>query len=121
MEWAVRIGWAILALIHATPALALFRPALISKLYGVSKGSPLFLLLHHRAALFFIILILCIWAMVALDVRRVAVVAVGLSMLSFLWLYMQAGAPPALKTIALADLIGIPALAFVGWRAFISG
>ena len=45
-----RAAWAILALVHVMPALALFAPSLLTKLYGVSSGDPLFLLIHHRAA-----------------------------------------------------------------------
>ena len=30
-----RIAWALLALVHITPALALFAPALLTRLYGV--------------------------------------------------------------------------------------
>ena len=112
------IAWGVLALIHLTPALALVRPSLITTLYGVDAGHPLFLLLHHRAALFAVILLLCLWAMADPAARRVAAVAVGLSMLSFLGLYALNGSPTALRSIAIADLIGLPALAYVAWRAF---
>jgi hypothetical protein len=39
-------------------------------------------------------------------------------MVSFLILFYSAGSPPALKTIATADLVGIPFLIFVLWKAF---
>lgn len=113
-----RAAWAILALIHAMPALAAFRPALISRLYGVPLGDPAFLLLQHRAALFGIVVIVCTWAAAQPAVRPLAVVATGVSMISFLLLYHGAGAPPALRTIAVADWIGMAPLAFVAWRAF---
>jgi hypothetical protein len=48
----------------------------------------------------------------------VASIGVGVSMISFLILYWSAGSPPALKTIAMTDLIGIPFLIFVTWKAF---
>ena len=51
-------------------------------------------------------------------VRGVASVACAISMLSFLLLYRLAGAPPALRTIALADLLFLPVLGFASWRAF---
>jgi hypothetical protein len=113
-----RISWGVLALIHLTPALALVRPSLITTLYRVKADNPLFLLLHHRAALFAVILLLCLWAMADPASRRVASVAVGLSMLSFLGLYVLGGSPSALRSIAIADLIGLPALGYVAWRAF---
>ena len=113
-----RIAWLILALIHLAPALAFFRPAMLTRLYAVDAQSPTFLLLHHRAALFLVVLTLCVWAAFDPGARRVASVAAAISMISFLGLYWQAGSPPALRTIAIADLAGLPFLAIVVWRAF---
>ena len=114
----IKIAWLILAAIHATPALALFRPAMIGKLYRVASDNPLFLLLQHRAALFLVIVLLCVWAAFDPASRRIASICVGVSMVSFLILYWTAGSPPALRTIAMTDLIGIPFLLFVTWKAF---
>lgn len=118
MEWLARLSWVLLGLVHLMPALAFFKPPMIARLYGIDASSPVFLLMQHRAALFVVILIVCIWAAWVPEVRRLAVVGVAFSMLSFLWLYWQAGSPPALKTIAFADLIALPALAFAAWSAF---
>ena len=114
----VKIAWLILAAIHATPALALFRPAMIGKLYRVAADNPLFLLMQHRAALFLVIFVLAVWAAFDPANRRFASIGVGISMISFLILYWSAGSPPELKTIAITDLIGIPFLLFVTWKAF---
>lgn len=114
----LKIAWLILAAIHAMPALALFRPAMIGSLYRVDSNNPLFLLLQHRAALFLVIFLLAIWAAFDPASRRVASVGVGVSMISFLILFWSAGFPPALKTIATADIFGLPFLAFVLWKAF---
>jgi hypothetical protein len=113
-----RLAWAALALIHALPALALFNPALISRLYGVAPGDGSFLLLHHRAALFACIVILCVWAAADPAVRKAASVVTAVSMLSFLILWQGAGRPAALKSIAVADLIGLVPLALAAWRAW---
>jgi hypothetical protein len=118
MDIAVRIGWGLLALVHLMPALAFFRPGQMATLYRVNADNPLFSLMHHRAALFVVIFILCLWAMVDPAVRRLAAVGVGFSMLSFLLIYWRAGQPTALKTIAMVDLIGLLPLAFVAWAAF---
>jgi hypothetical protein len=117
----VALCWALLALIHALPALALLRPALITRLYGVAPGSETFLLLHHRAALFLVVVILCLWAMLRPEVRGLAAVAVAVSMVSFLLLWRAAGSPVALRSIALADLIGLLPLAIVALAAVRSG
>jgi len=113
-----RLAWGLLALVHITPALALFAPSLLTKLYDVKSGDPLFLLMHHRAALFLTVVVACIWCALDPTPRRLGVVLVSISMLSFLALYFANGNPPALKQIAIADLIGLPALVYVAWRAF---
>lgn len=117
---ADRIAWIALALVHLMPGVAFVVPSLITRLYGVAADAPLFPLLHHRAALFAVVLIVCIWAAIDPDVRRLAVVTTGLSMLSFLAIYWSAGQPISLRSIALVDLIGLPFLAFAAWRAFFS-
>lgn len=112
------ICWGILAAIHVLPALSLFQPVLISRLYSVESGSTTFLLLHHRAALFLVICVACVWAMLRPESQQLAAAAVSISMLSFLLLYWLNGSPGALRTIAVADLAGLPFLAFVAWQAF---
>jgi hypothetical protein len=113
-----RISWLLLALLHLPPAVALVRPAMIETLYGVTRDSAAFPLVQHRAALFAAVMLICLWAMADPKVRRLASIACAISMLSFLLLWWLADAPPALKTIAVADLIFLPILAFAGWRAF---
>src|SRR5688500_16898667 len=107
----VRLAWFRLAVIHALPAVALVRPSLLTTLYGVEHVSPAYVLLWHRAALFAAILLICCWAAIRSEVRRLAVVAVAISMVSFLIIYWHQGAPANLQTIAIVDLIGLPLLA----------
>jgi hypothetical protein len=112
------ISWLLLAAIHATPALAFFRPSLLTSLYRLAPDSPLFLLMQHRAALFLAVVVICIWCALDAQLRRVGTVVVAISMISFLLLYWQAGMPPALKRIAVIDLIGLLPLGYVSWMAF---
>jgi hypothetical protein len=112
------IAWLILALVHVMPALAFFIPSLLTKLYRLEPGNALFLLMQHRAALFFAILVICIWSAFDEAPRRLASVAVAISMVSFIALYWQQGAPTALRQIAIVDLIGLPALVYVLGSAF---
>jgi hypothetical protein len=114
----VRLAWFLLALIHALPAIALVRPSLLTTLYGVEPDSPAYTLLWHRAALFAVILLICCWAAIRPEVRHLAVVALTVSMIGFLIIYWVQGMPEDLRSIAIADLIGLPLLAFVGWSAF---
>jgi hypothetical protein len=118
MKMITKLCWAILLAIHMTPALALFRPALISKMYRVDAESPLFLLFQHRAALFLVVCVICTWAIFRPETRPLATVAVGISMVSFVLIWVLAGAPSALKSIAVADIIGLPFLVCAGWQAF---
>lgn len=100
------------------PALAFFRPTTLTALYHITSDNPLFLLMQHRAALFFAVFAACVWAAFVPEGRRLAVIVVAISMVSFLVLYWQAGSPAPLRRIALVDLAGLPVLAGVAWLAF---
>ena len=113
-----RIAWIILALVHFMPALAAVMPSSIARLYGVDSGTTVFPLLHHRAALFAVILLMCVWAAFDPAVRQLAAVAAAISMLSFLAIYWANGQPAGLRMIALVDLAALPVLALAAWRAF---
>lgn len=91
---------------------------MIAQLYGIDAGGTPHLLLHHRAALFLGVLILCVWSIVSATPRPAAVIVTAISMLSFLLLYWQAGSPLSLRMIFISDLVGVVPLALVGWAAF---
>jgi hypothetical protein len=110
--------WGMLAVIHIVPAFAAFRPSLLTKLYGVQSGSIAYLLLQHRAALFIGIFATCCWAIMRPESRQIAVILVGISMLSFLALFVAGERPSQLRVIAIFDLIGLPFLCIAGWLAF---
>ncbi len=112
------IAWLALAAVHALPALAFVRPAMLTALYRLTPDNPLFLLMHHRAALFVAVFAACVWAAFDPGARRLASVLVAISMLSFLLLYFHAGSPPALRRIAMVDMFGLIPLAFVAFTAF---
>ncbi|MGB5725088.1 MAG: hypothetical protein WBM39_11810 [Parasphingorhabdus sp.] len=116
-----RIGWLVLALgIHLPPFVAFFMPSLITKLYSISPDDPNFALFHHRAALFGVVMIICLWAAFDPNVRKAAFAVTALSMISFLAIYFGYGQPQSLRTIALVDGLGLPFLAYVGWKAFMA-
>ncbi len=112
-----RIAWVILGVIHLSPFVAFFVPSLITRLYGVAPDDANFALLQHRAALFGIVVIACIWATFDPSIRKLAAVVAALSMISFLVIYGIHGQPVALRSIAVADMIGLPFLAYVSWKA----
>ena len=115
---AVKLSWAILALIHLVPAFAVVRPSLLTTLYAIDPQSPSYILMWHRAALFAMAVLICAWAIFRPQVRQLASVAMAISMLGFLVLFLINGSPHSLRTIALADLVGVPFLAFAAWSAF---
>ena len=110
-----RIAWAFLVALHLLPIVPLFRPALLGKMYGVAPGSVMTPLLQHRAALFLAVAAVCLLALFDPASRRAAALVVGISMGTFLTLYVLHGAPAPLRTIALADVIGLPFLLYVIW------
>ncbi len=112
------ILWFILAAVHAMPALAFFRSAQMQALYRVGPDNPLFLLMHHRAALFLAVFAACVIAAFHPPSRPLACVVTAISMLAFLFLWWRAGFPPQLKTIAMVDLVGLPALVLAAASAF---
>lgn len=119
MENAVRLCWALLALVHAMPALVFFAPSLTQRLYDVSPDGDVGLLIVHRGALFLAILVTSLIALFDPEVRRAAFVIVAISVAGFLFAYVRAGMPDgALRTIAIVDLIALLPLAFVGWAAW---
>jgi hypothetical protein len=64
------------------------------------------------------VLVACVWAFYRPESRQIAVVMVGISMLSFLALYALNGMPESLRLIAIVDLIGLPFLLIAGVQAF---
>ena len=113
-----RIPWLLLALVHLLPALALFQPAMMTRMYRVSSTDPVFLLVQHRATLFLAVFVAAIWAAFDPGARRLACVVIAISMIGFVALWLDGGQPQALRTIALVDLAALPVLAWAAWTAF---
>jgi hypothetical protein len=119
MERLVTICWISLALIHAPPALALLVPDIMGRLYGEIPPGPIAIMLQHRAALFLIVCAIGLAAAFQPDIRKLAVLVFAVSMLSFIVLYCLNGWPPGpLRTIAIADAIGLAPLLIVAIASF---
>lgn len=112
-------AWALLALAHVSPAAVAVAPALIQRLYGVAPTGDLGVLIAHRGVLFLAVVAACVWAMVDPPARRGLAVVVSISVIGFLILYLQAGAPRGpLRTIAVMDAVALAPLAVVLVMAF---
>ena len=119
MESRTRASWALLALVHATPAAVLFAPALATRLYGVDPQGELGVLIVHRGALFAALVAACAIAVFDVGARRVASVAVAISVVGFLGVFARAGGPEgALRTIAAVDAAALVPLAWVLWTSW---
>jgi len=62
MESFTKISWAILALIHVSPALSALKPKLIERLYGIAPQGDMGVLMTHRGFLFLAMFATCIIA-----------------------------------------------------------
>lgn len=119
LEILTKASWALLILVHASPAAVLVSPELVRKLYGVDTGGGVGILLTHRGALFLAVIAGCGLALVAPEARRAASLVAAISMVGFLFVYARAGAPiGALRTVALVDLAALAPLALVLFEAW---
>ena len=119
MEAITRASWLLLALIHLAPAIVVFVPSFVERLYGVAPTGDVGVLLVHRGALFLAVLVLMVFATFDAETRRAASVVAAISMIGFLILFVRAGLPTgSLRTIAIVDAFGLLPLAFVAFAAW---
>ena len=119
MEIIIKLAWLVLAIIHVTPSLVIFKPSLLTTLYNIPSDGVIGLLLTHRGGLFLGVVIACLISIFHIESRRLAVIVVGISMISFLLLYVKAGMPVGeLRKISIADVIGLPFLLCVVVHAY---
>ena len=111
------LAFAVVGAIHLMPIAPVFVPEMLTRLYGVTPGdSTLQVLLRHRALLLALVGILCLWASWSAPARPAALLAAAINIAGFLGFYALYGNPAgALRTIAIADLLALPPLAFAAW------
>ena len=119
-EYITKASWLILALIHLTPALVLFSPDLVEKLYGISASDEVGLLILHRGGLFLAVLVSLLLACFFTDMRRLASLITAISVISFLYVYGRAGFPESpIRKIAVIDGFALLPLFWVIWQSWI--
>ena len=111
------LAFAVVGAIHLMPVAPVFLPDTLSRLYGIAPAdTTLLVLMRHRALLLALVGILCLWASWAPGVRPAALLAAAINIVGFLGFYALYGNPAgALRTIAIADLVALPPLAFAAW------
>lgn len=111
------LAYAVVGAIHLMPIAPVFLPETLSRLYGIAPtDSTLLVLMRHRAVLLALVGILCLWAVWWPPIRPAALLAAVINIAGFLGFYALYGNPAgALRTIAIADLIALPPLAFAAW------
>jgi hypothetical protein len=117
------LAFAVVGAIHLMPVAPVFAPETLSRLYGIAPGdSTLLLLMRHRALLLALVGILCLWATWSPGVRPAALTAAAINVVGFLGFYALYGNPGgALRTVAIADLVALPPLAFAAWTTLARG
>jgi hypothetical protein len=116
---AVKVSWFILVGLHLLPAVSAFSSSVLQRLYGLAPTGDLVVLLAHRGVLFCAVALACLFGALDPMARRSGSVIVGVSMLGYLVLYLRAGAPHGpLRSIAIADAIGLLPWAVVVWDAW---
>jgi len=117
------LAFAVVGAIHLMPIAPVFVPETLSRLYGIAPtDSTLLVLMRHRALLLALVGILCLWASWAPGVRPAALLAAAINIAGLLGFYALYGNPAgALRTIAIADLVALPPLAFAAWTTLARG
>ena len=117
------LAFAVVGAIHLMPVAPVFVPETLSRLYGIAPDdSTLLVLMRHRALLLALVRILCLWGSWWAPVRSAALLAAAINVLGFLSFYALYGNPAgALRTIAIADLIALPPLAYAAWVTLLRG
>jgi hypothetical protein len=115
---AVPLAFAVVGIIHLLPVGPVFAPEMLSRLYGIAPtDTTLLVLMRHRALLLALVGILCLWASWSPPARPAALVAAAINVAGFLGFYALYGTPAgALRTIAIADLVALPPLAYAAWK-----
>lgn len=115
MSYWVAGAFVALGALHIPPAFGALSPKALEALYGAGAADVgVRVLLQHRGAMFVLVAVACLIAAGVPKVRPAVFVLTAWSVLSYLAVYLAAGAPAGpLQRIALADLLAVPVLVFV--------
>lgn len=108
----VSVGLAVAGIINLLPTIGVAGAGWLRSLYGFEIANPdLEILLRHRAVLFGILGVLLLAAALHPGLRDVAALVAGASMASFIAIAIIVGGyGPSIRTVVIADIIGLLAL-----------
>ena len=101
--------YALALVIHGVPALSVFAPSKMAKLYGISADDQILMtLLQHRAVLFALVVAACIYAAHVASARWPVLIGTVISMVAFILIAIPRGQLSGpLAKIAYIDGLGL--------------
>ena len=101
--------YALALVVHGVPALSVFAPSRMAKLYGISADDQVLMtLLQHRAVLFALVAAACIYAAHVVSARWPVLIGTVLSMTAFILIAVPRGQLSGpLAKIAYVDGLGL--------------
>lgn len=119
MKYLVSVSLIVVGIIHLIPLTGVLSVERLNVLYGTSINDPdLSILMRHRAVLFGLLGIFCVYAAVKPPLQLLALVAGTVSVVSFLYLaYATGGYNDDVRRVFIADILAAAFLAigFVGY------
>jgi hypothetical protein len=122
MSLSLQISLLLIGLLHTPPAISGLSAHKLATLYKVDTSDRVLLvLLHHRAVLFALLAAACYYAAFTQTLAVEVSIAAFIAMLSFVGISLAIPhQSPAIKKIALADVVGTVVLA-AGWAIQLLG
>ena len=114
LKYLVPASLIVVGVIHLIPLSGVFGVGRLNTLYGISIGDPdLSILMRHRAVLFGLLGLFCVYAAMKPSLQLIALIAAAVSVGSFLYLaYATGGYSEELRRVFIADVIAAAFLVF---------
>ena len=114
LKYLVPASLIVVGVIHLIPLAGVLGVGRLNSMYGISVSDPdLSILMRHRAVLFGLLGVFCVYAAIRPPLQIIALTAGAVSVGSFLYLaYTTAGYNEEVRRVFIADLVAAAFLAF---------